>query len=524
MAVTRIWAIRGYVGNVISYASNKNKTDFSKLSEDKQALLRSLHYAENEDKTKITDEQKLLVEGINCDHEFAAEQMMNTKELYGKTDGIVAYHAYISFKPDEVSPKEAQKIAMETATEMWGCGSPVETSAQQKHRPSREARQDYEVVVATHMNAHCVHCHIVINSVSMTDGKKMNENHAMYRKFREVSDRKCLEHGLSVIENPRGKRVPYNVYKAQQKGIKTKYDYIREDIDSAISHNPNVNYFLAELIKIGYVFDNFYDPNRYATIRQRGDEHGIRLVNLGEEYTPIAIQYRIKYQDKKTVWMSFSDNNRKNNIIREEFMTYRFKGAEFYESKYIYENDYEFNQALEYTVKAITGCILSGCPVIALLFIGLLFAGALLDEYNRNPHPKSPSMRLSKPRIEFMSKQMDLALKEKFYSFEDVEKFIISTGTELEKLKYERSKIYNKIRRCTDPEQKEKLILERNRLTGIITEKRTDLNIAKRIISDRPDLEARTNEEKKTMNEWYFMKSVEIPTPPKSRYRDNGAR
>ena len=74
---------------------------------------------------------------------------MNTKELYGKTDGIVAYHGYISFKPNEVEPTKAQKIAMEIADKMWG--------------------DDYEIVVATHMNAHCVHCHIVINDDSMTE-------------------------------------------------------------------------------------------------------------------------------------------------------------------------------------------------------------------------------------------------------------------------------------------------------------------------------------------------------------------
>ena len=179
---------------------------------------------------------------------------------------------------------------------------------------------------------------------------------------------------------------------------------------------------------------------------------------------------------------------------------------------------------MEYTVKAITGCVLAGCPVIALLFLGMLFAGILLNEHNKTLHPKSPAMRLSQPRIEFMSKQMDLALKEKLYTFDDVEKFIIKTGAELEELKYERSKIYNRIRRCTDPELKSKLITERSRLTGIITEKRTDLNIAKRIISDRPDLEAKTNEEKQHMREWYFPTRAEIPKPPKVSHKDKGAR
>ena len=310
MAVTRIWSIKGYVGDVISYAANKDKTDLKNFSDEQQALIRSLHYVENEEKT----EQKLLVDGINCDPEFAAEQMMNTKELYGKTDGIVAYHGYISFRPDEVEPKQAQKIAMEIADKMWG--------------------DNYEIVVATHMNAHCVHCHIVINSVSMTDGRKMNENKAMYQKFRQISDEKCLEYGLSVIENPRGKRVPYNVYKAQQKGIKTKYDHIREDIDYAISHNPNINYFLAELIQKGYEFENFYDPNRYATIKLWTEEHGIRLVNLGEEYTPAAIQYRIQCNDKNKIWDNYYSHNRHNNYIRNEVLTFSYRGGEYYESSY----------------------------------------------------------------------------------------------------------------------------------------------------------------------------------------------
>ena len=123
-----------------------------------------------------------------------------------------------------------------------------------------------------------------------------------------------------------------------------------------------------------------------------------------------------------------------------------------------------------------------------------------------------------------MSKQMDLALKEKLYTFDDVEKFIIKTGAELEKLKYKRSKIYNRIHRCTDPELKAKLITERSRLTETITEKRTDLNIAKRIISDRPELEAKTNEEKQHMREWYFPTRVNIPTPPKAPRKDRVAR
>ena len=176
MAVTRIWAVRNNLSQVVDYASNKSKTDLSKYSD----LIDTLHYAGDKDKTNLENEQKLLVEGINCDPDIAARQMIDTKEIYGKTDGVVAYHAYISFKPGEVSPEEAQQVAMEVATKMWG--------------------KDYEVIVATHLNANCVHCHIVINSVSLTDGRKMNENKAMYQLFRKTSDEVCLEHGLLLLK------------------------------------------------------------------------------------------------------------------------------------------------------------------------------------------------------------------------------------------------------------------------------------------------------------------------------------
>ena len=149
MAVTRIWPIKGHIGAVIAYAADKRKTDEARFSDGECALLHSIHYAADEDKTMLQTEQKLLVEGINCDPEYAVQQMTDTKELYGKTGGIVAYHAYVSFKPDEVTAQQAQEIGMEIAKEMWG--------------------KDYEMIVATHQNARCMHDHFCqgLNSKKM---------------------------------------------------------------------------------------------------------------------------------------------------------------------------------------------------------------------------------------------------------------------------------------------------------------------------------------------------------------------
>ena len=479
MAVTRIWAVRNNLSQVVDYASNKSKTDLSKYSD----LIDALHYAADDDKTNLENEQKLLVEGINCDPDIAARQMIDTKEIYGKTDGIVAYHAYISFKPGEVSPEEAQQVAMEVANKMWG--------------------KDYEMIVATHLNAICVHCHIVINSVSMTDGKKMNENKAMYQLFRKTSDAVCLEHGLSVIENPKGKRIPYNIYKAMQKGIKTKYDYMRDDIDYAIIRSANEKQFFRIMTQKGYWFDN-------GKIAYRNDEHAVNLSTLGENYTYEKIRERIYSQDKFAANNNFRNYLYANSFLQNQIFVFNYKGYEFKESRECYRYPEYFNRMVSDFTKLIVGGAVIGAPVISLLFLALLFAGAIAEKNNCNPHPFTPKMKYSSPRIEFMQDQIDLAINEKLYDFAEVDKFISKIDIRIEELKSQRNKIYNQIRRCKDPTDKENLVARRDFLTAEIGSLREKINIAKRIIKDRPGLEESLEAEKALIREWYFPERAQV--------------
>ena len=463
----------------MSYAANKSKTDLSKHSD----LIDALHYAGDKEKTNLESEQRLLVDGINCDPDIAAQQMIDTKEMYGKTGGIVAYHAYISFKPSEVSPEEAQQVAIEVASKMWGA--------------------DYEMVVATHLNANCVHCHIVINSVSMTDGRKMNEDRAMYRLFRKTSDEICLEHGLSVIQNPKGKRIPYNVYKAKQKGIKTKYDYMREDIDYAIPRSRSIKQFFRIMSQKGYWFDD-------GKIGYRTDKHGVKLSNLGDEYSYERLWDRINHQRLYEVDENFYNYTRANNYLRNQTFIYCYKAYEFKESAQSYRHPENFSRTVSDFTKLIVGGAVLGAPVISLLFIALLFVGAIAEKNNCNPHPFSPKMKYSAPRIEFMNKQIELAVDEKLYDFAEVDKFISRTEIRMEELKTQRNKIYNQIRRCKDPTAKVDLIDRRDFLTSEIGSLREKINIAKRIIKDRPGLEESLEAEKALIREWYFPERTQV--------------
>ncbi len=130
----------------------------------------------------LKTEERVYVSGIRCDPEFAARQFQKTKQHYKKTGGILAFHGYQSFKPGEVDADTAHRIGVELAKELWG--------------------DRFKVVVATHLNTDHYHNHFVINSVSIVDGYRYYDNKETYRRMREVSDRLCKEHHLSVIKNP----------------------------------------------------------------------------------------------------------------------------------------------------------------------------------------------------------------------------------------------------------------------------------------------------------------------------------
>ena len=141
MAVTKIWTIKDSLQRVLDYAANPDKTEYD-------ALAKTLHYAENDAKTKL-NESAQLVTGIHCRANHAWEDMRAVQERFGKTDGVVALHAYQSFREGEVTPEPCHEIGMALARKVWG--------------------RRFQVLVATHMNTDNLHNHFVINSVSYLD-------------------------------------------------------------------------------------------------------------------------------------------------------------------------------------------------------------------------------------------------------------------------------------------------------------------------------------------------------------------
>ena len=189
MAVTSLWRVKGYIGKVILYAMNKDKTTEKEIistdnddTNAETALNDLVAYTERDNATSA----KRFVDGINYDPLKAAQNMMKVKKDFKKLDGTVAYHGYQSFKEGEVIPETAHELGIKLATELWG--------------------NKYQVLVTTHLDKDShIHNHFVLNTVSFVDGKKFHRTKKDYCQMREVSDRLCREYGLSVIEKPIGK-------------------------------------------------------------------------------------------------------------------------------------------------------------------------------------------------------------------------------------------------------------------------------------------------------------------------------
>ncbi len=272
MAVTKIWNIKGRAESPLEYITNPEKTLRDFTESEKQALADVIAYAANEDKT----EQFFYTTGINCSVEFARDQFNATKLRFGKTGSNVAYHAYQSFREGEVTPDEAHAIGVQLARELWG--------------------DRFQMVVATHVNTKCTHNHIVINSVSFKDGLKFHDCKDTYRQLKEASDRICLERGLSVVENPKGKGVNQYVYKMEKAGMPTRYNVARQAIDEAVSLSLNIEEFKYELSKRGYNYR--FDPQRkYWTVTPPGGRKPIRIHKLGDDYSRESIERRIYDND-----------------------------------------------------------------------------------------------------------------------------------------------------------------------------------------------------------------------------------
>ena len=289
MATTSIWRVKGWLGKVVIYAENPEKTanpkfyaDRELTEQDGQQLSDVIRYAVNSEKTQETGTEDgtplhRFVSGINCSPATARDEMLAVKKRFGKKDGTVAYHGYQSFAPGEATPELAHEIGVKLATRLWG--------------------DRYQVIIATHLDKeNHLHNHFVVNTVSFADGIKYHRTKKDYHEMQTVSDALCREYGLSVIEHPQqGRGKQYGEWRAEQEQRPTWRGLIRADIDEAIRQSMTERQFFDNLRKKGYEVKIGKD----ISVRPPGKERFVRLIrNFGEDYSIEQIRRRILSQTR----------------------------------------------------------------------------------------------------------------------------------------------------------------------------------------------------------------------------------
>jgi len=418
MAVTKIWNIRGRAGSPLEYIANPKKTQREFTEQQKQALEDVIAYAADEDKT----EKLFYTTGINCSVECARDQFDTAKIRFNKHDGNVAYHAYQSFAPGEVTPDEAHAIGVQLAKELWG--------------------DRFQMVVATHTNSHCVHNHIVINSVSFKDGIKFHDCRDTYRQLRETSDRICLEHGLSIVDNPRGRSVSQYVYKMEKAGMPTRYNVARQAIDESLALSLTIEEFKSELRRRGYNYR--FDPQRkYWTITPPGWTKPIRIHQLGSDYTRESIERRIYENDPS---------------VRQERLRQNYRMP----------NQYNLRRRIDRIM---------GRSGLEKLYLRYCYELGYLPKYRQNPTKLHVLLKEDLLKCEQYSEQAKLLSKYHVNTDEDLSFLMKKMESKIAELTADRNDLRNMIRRVKpemDVDQGRAQIAE---LTAEIKELRRELRI-----------------------------------------------
>jgi len=236
-----------------------------------QTLADRTDYAENPEKTKKGE----LVTGYGCDPPVADEQFLIAKKEYefitGRNQGarnVLAYHIRQSYKPGEVSPEEANQIGYDLAARFF--------------------KGKHAYIVATHVDKHHAHNHIIVNSTTLDCTHKFKDFKRSGFAVRRLSDILCVEHGLSVIENPQPSRGSY----ADWLGNKPPSwsEQIKQKVDEILPSCATFEDFIAAMRTAGCAVR---DDKKYISVSLPGQGRPIRLKSLGDDYTEAAIRERL---------------------------------------------------------------------------------------------------------------------------------------------------------------------------------------------------------------------------------------
>ena len=440
MATTKIWKVQKRLDHVIDYTTNEEKTrkNYNGYGMDKFDSIRQvITYATNPDKT----EKQFYTTGINCEVKDSVKQMQLVKMIYGKENGILAFHAYQSFNEGEVTPEIAHEIGVKLANEMWG--------------------DRFQVVVSTHLNTKHLHNHFVINSVSFKDGKKYYSNLTNTALLRKISDEICEEYGLSVLTEKTCK-TGINFENFYKKSMRDSYYYkfAKEDIDYAIKHSYTLKQFQQMLVSMGY---NYCYRADKLSVRREPYKRNIRVERaFGEDYSLENIKRRIFENDYIR-----SEKILPYMPVKNRHFTTRNKVKKKYRPKGIIALYYYYRYLLKlYTKKNIQ-------------------------------YKLTSEMRAEVKKMDEYSERIRFLCKYKIETMSDVDNIKKQKQEELQKVLNIRNRLYYKRQKLDSGIEKDRITKEIIDVTSVLTRVRKEIRLCDKFYDDVPKM----NEQLKEMDE-----------------------
>ena len=443
MATTGVWPVNGSLKTVIDYADNPAKTTERKYLDDD--LAQAIQYVENDAKT----DRKMFVSGVNCTKDRAYEEMMAVQRRFGLRGTNVAYHGFQSFKPGEVTPEEAHQIGIETARRMWG--------------------DKYQVVVTTHLNTDSVHNHMVVNAVSFKDGKKFQNHVSDHIRLREISDKICQEHRLSVLEDAPFFGEGKGVYWLHKAGKRTHRDQLRNSVEYCLYYSVTTNDFFNQLESLGYEID--YDR---LSVRAPSWERSIRLDRLG--------------YPMETIYSRLTQNFHRPGVVHElnDNPPYRPKVLPLL----------GLEQRLEFTVEHSRNTGVVMVDLLFLILIQLLKLTADERSWDTRSRPLSPELRIELERLDQYTAMAELMAENQIHTDIDLRNYIETLQNDIATLEGERQGFRNQLRREKDPERITVLKEQAKAVSKELFPLRQYLKTARRIEDRLPDVQKALEAEK----------------------------
>lgn len=401
-----------------------------------------IKYIMNGEKT----EKMMYVSGVNCKPNTAIQQMQDTKKRFNKEGGIISYHLIQSFEGKEVSPEKCHELGLKYAKELFG--------------------DDYEFVVATHLNTDNVHNHIVINSVSFKSGNKFYSNRETKDFIRITSDFICKEDGLSILSTPWKYKGYYKLYAKNNSYMQL----VKKDIDDAISSSYSYKGFKTRLENQGYCIS--YNEETGILVSRNNSYKIVRPQELfGDNYTKEKILDRIENKNHNKIYIP----RKKYKMTIEEYNKFKQKQREYQLGK---------------------------LPLLYIFICLLLKIDPLPPKIEINNHkvPITKEMKIAIKHLDTLSEQTILLTENKINNLNDLKSYRYSQEENLRILKGKRESLWRKRSKEANPEIKEKITHEIDDLKVLIKKINKDIvncfEIENRIILLQNQLEIEKTKDK----------------------------